>query len=87
MKSFALSYLKVDSVVVSGVNSYIDSIYYPDEKKQKMKQCKSKFDYGKSLLGPQGLSAAVDFRLELGLQLQAELGLRVSAYSFFFLIV
>ncbi|XP_029637353.1 baculoviral IAP repeat-containing protein 6 isoform X1 [Octopus sinensis] len=53
------------------------SVYYPDEKKQKMKQCKSKFDYGKSLLGPQGLSAAVDFRLELGLQLQAELGLRV----------
>ncbi|GAB1609836.1 baculoviral IAP repeat-containing protein 6-like isoform X2 [Argonauta hians] len=68
------------SVQSSDGNSTPDALassYYPDEKKQKMKQCKSKFDYGKSLLGPQGLSAAVDFRLELGLQLQAELGLRV----------
>ena len=59
-------------------------MYYPDEKKQKMKQWKSKFDYGKTVLGPQGLSTAVDFRLELGLQMQAELRLRVS--KLFFLI-
>lgn len=68
-------------------------MYYPDEKKQKMKQWKSKFDYGKTVLGPQGLSTAVDFRLELGLQMQAELRLRVSNLTilvlvfFFFLLL